>query len=151
MTGLRRRYGAGPVHLVAVIGCVVVAGYAASRVLDDLPTALRIGAWFVGAAVVWDLGLGPALALGDRGLRALLRRPVRGVAPLNYVRFPVLVSGALLLVSAPLVFRRSEPVYAAKTLLDQQVYLQRFLALSATLVAASAVLFVAAVLRRPHR
>lgn len=151
MTPLRRAYGAGPVHLVAVIGCVVVAGYAASRVLDDLPTAIRIAVWFVGAAVAWDLGLGPLLALADRGLRAVLRRPIRGVVPLNYVRLPLLVWGALLLASAPLVLRRSEPVYAAKTMLDQQVYLQRFLVVGATLVVGSAVLFAVAVLRRSRR
>lgn len=148
---LWRRYGAGPVHLLAVLACLLVTGYAATRLLDQLPVAVRIAVWFVGAAVAWDLGLGPALALADRGLRAVLRRPVRGVVPLNYVRVPVLVCGALLLVSAPLVLRRSERVYAAKTLLDQQVYAQRFLAVSAAVLTASAVLFALAVLRSSRR
>lgn len=147
-TGARRRYGAGPVHLAAVVGCLVVASYTATRLLGDLPVAIRIAVWFVGAAVAWDLVLGPLLALGDRGLRAVLRRPVRGVVPLNYVRVPVLVSGALLLVSAPLVLRRSASVYAAKTTLDQSVFLGRWLAVSGALVAGSAALFAVAVLRR---
>lgn len=148
MSALRRRYGAGPVHLVAVVGCLVVAGYAVTRVLDDLPVLVRIGVWFVGAAVAWDLVLGPLLALGDRGLRAGLRRPVAGVVPLNFVRVPLLVSGALLLVSAPLVLRRSTEVYARQTTLSQDPYLGRWLTVTAVLCAVSALLFAAAVVRR---
>lgn len=148
---LRRGYGAGPLHLLAVAGCLVVAVYSVTRVLADLPVAVRIAAWFVGAAVVWDLVLGPLLALGDRGLRAVLRRPVAGVVPLNFVRIPLLVCGALLLVSAPLVLRRSPQVYAAKTTLDQSVFAGRWLAVSATLAAASAAAFGLTVLRRRRR
>jgi hypothetical protein len=146
-----KRYGAGRLHLVSVTGCLLVAGYAVSRVLGDLPTALRIAVWFVGAAVAWDLALGPLLALGDRGLRTVLRRPRAGVVPLNYVRVPVLVSGLLFLVSAPLVLRRSQPVYRSMTALSQQPYLGRWLAVTAALFTASAVLFTAAVLRARRR
>lgn len=147
MTGLRRAYGAGPLHLVAVLACLVVAGYAVTRVLGDLPVLLRIAVWFVGAAVAWDLGLGPLMALVDRGLRTVLRRPVGGVVPLNFVRVPLLLSAVLLLVSAPLVLRRS-PVYAGRTALDQQVYLGRWLAVVAVLCAGAALLFLVAVVRR---
>ena len=146
---MRRLYGDGVRHLVAVLGCLAVAGYAASRAAQDRPAVVRLVVWFVGAAVVWDLVLGPLLSLGDRGLRRVLRTPRGGVVPLNYVRAPLLVSGVLLVVSAPLVLRRSD-VYAGKTGLDLDVYLGRWLAVTAVLVAGSAVLFAVAALRRRH-
>ena len=71
---MRRLYGAGPGHLLALLGCFAVSGYAATRLLDELPVLLRIGVWFLGAALAWDLVLGPLLALADRGLRAALLR-----------------------------------------------------------------------------
>ena len=148
---MRRRYGAGPVHLVAVLSCFVLTGYAVSRVVGDRPAVVRIAVWFVGAAVAWDLVLGPALALGDRGLRAVLRRPLADVVPLNHVRVPLLLSGLLLLVSAPLVLRRSQDVYAAKTGLSEQPYLGRWLIVTAVLFAASALLFGLRVVRARRR
>ncbi|MCY7366437.1 MAG: hypothetical protein LH469_14170 [Frankiaceae bacterium] len=74
--------------------------------------------WFVGAVVVWDLVLGPLLALAARGLQPLHRLRVRGVRALNVVRVPALLSALLLLVWAPLVLRRSEGVYEAKSALQ---------------------------------
>ena len=133
----RRLYGASPWHLFAMVAMLAVAGYTASLLLDDLPVLLRITIWFVGAAVVWDLVLGPLLGLADFGLRAALRR---GRVPLlNYVRVPALLSGLLLLLFAPLVLQRSEGVYAAKTGLSQDPYLGRWLAVTAALFLASGV------------
>jgi hypothetical protein len=60
--------------------------------------------------VVWDLVLGPALALSDRGVRWLLPR-VASVSPLDLVRFPALLSLLLLALFAPLVLQRSEQRY----------------------------------------
>lgn len=143
---LRRRYGAGPWHLAAMAGCFLVAGYAATRVLGD-PALLRIGLWFVGAAVAWDLGGGPLLALADRVLRRLAR-PVRGVSPLNFVRVPALMSASLLLVSAPLVLQRAPQAFEGRTGTSTQVYLGRWAAVTAVLLGVAAVLFLLAVLRR---
>jgi hypothetical protein len=139
---IRRLYGAAPWHLAALLALLAVTGYAASRLLGD-PALLRIAVWFVGAAVVWDVVLGPLLALVDRGLRAGLRGG--RVPPLNFVRVPALLSGALLLVCAPLVLQRSEGVYAAKTGLTQDPYLARWLAVTAVLSLASALAYGVAV------
>jgi hypothetical protein len=150
-----RLYGDGPRHLLALLGCFLLAGYAALRLLAEdvpVPGLVRIVVWFVGAAVVWDLVLGPLLALVDRGLRGALRR-VRpgGVSPLNYVRAPALVSALLLLMWLPLILERSQGVYGAKAGLDSSVYLGRWLAVAAVLFAVSAVLFVVALLRARRR
>ena len=141
----RRLYGAAWWHLAALLGCFALTGYAVSRLLDDLPVLLRIAVWFVGAAVVWDLLLGPALALGDRALRAALGRA--RVPVLNYVRVPALLSLLLLLVWLPLIAQRSEQVYRFKSGLTQDPYLERWLAVTAVLWAVSAAAYGLAVLR----
>jgi hypothetical protein len=145
---LRRLYGASPWHLVALLGCFTVTAYAATRLLDELPVLLRIAVWFVGAAVVWDLLLGPALALADRLLRPLGRLRVPA---LNYVRVPALVSLLLLLVWLPVILQRSEPVFRVKAGLTQDPYLGRWLALTAVLFTASALAYGVALLRAARR
>ena len=140
--GFRRLYGDRPLHLVVLLGLLVVTGYAASRVVGT-PPALRIALWFVGAAVAWDLVLAPALALADRGLQAVPGR----VRPLNYVRVPLALSALLLLVHAPAVFQRSEGPYGAASGLTQDPYLERWLLVSALLLAGSAAAYVLALVR----
>jgi hypothetical protein len=154
--GLRGRfarlYGAKPWHLMVLLACFALTGYAVSRLLDDLPTLIRIAIWFVGAAVVWDLLVGPAFALADRLLRPALRavRP-RGVPALNYVRVPALVSALLLIVWAPLILQRSEFVFRLKAGLLQDPYLERWLAVTGALFALSAVAYAVALLRARRR
>lgn len=141
MTGFRRAYGAGPLHLLALLGCFGVAGAAALQVSDD-PLRLRYAAWFIGAAVAHDLVLFPLYALLDRSAGSLLhrrRRPAPG--SVNYVRVPTLLSGLLLLVFLPVILQRSEPAYGAASGLDQDPYLGRWLAISGALFLVSAVLY----------
>lgn len=142
-----RRYGAHPWHLVAMLGLAAVTAYAVSRLLGD-PALIRIAVWFVGAAVVWDLLLGPAYAGVDALLRATVGRVrASGVRALNYVRVPLALSSLLLVVWAPLILQRSEGVYQAKSGLRQDPYLERWLAVTAVLMLASAALYAVAVLR----
>lgn len=148
---LRRRYGASPWHLVALLGCFALSAYTASRLLGE-PALLRIAIWFVGAAVVWDLVLGPAFALLDRLLqRGTGRLRAAGVPVLNFVRVPAALSLLLLLVWAPLVLQRSQDVYAAKTGLSQDPYLGRWLAVTVALFAGSAALLALTAVRRARR
>jgi hypothetical protein len=142
--GFARHYGARPWHLLSLLASFVLAGYAVSRLLDDLPVLLRIGIWFIGAAVVWDLVLGPVMALVDRGLHAGLARRPRRLPLLNYVRVPALLSALLLVVWAPLILQRSASTYQAKTGLTTDPYLERWLAVTAVLVVASAAAYALA-------
>ena len=129
MSTFRRLYGDSPRQFLVLAAATAVAGYAATRVLG-LPGALRIAMWFLGSAVVWDLVVGPLLALADRGLRALLGRgpgrPNRRAA-LNHVRVAVLLAGLLLTVFASLVLQRAEPAYTAASGLTADPYLARWL------------------------
>jgi hypothetical protein len=149
MGAFRRLYGDRPLHLVTLLGCFLVAGYAASRLLGD-PKALRIAVWFVGAAVVWDLVLAPLIALGDRAVRPLWsrRRSLPGGVPaVNYVRTPALLSGLLLLLYTPQIFQRSEPSYFDASGLTQNPYLDRWLLVTALLFGLAALAYGVAVLR----
>ena len=151
-SGARRRfaelYGAKPWHLLSLLGCFALTGYAVSRLFGDSTALVRITIWFVGAAVVWDLVVGPLLAAGDGVLRPVLRRlRVRDVPLLNYVRFPAMLSLLLLVVFAPLIFQRSEDVYRSKSGLLQDPYLDRWLLITLGLFAAAAAAYAVAVLR----
>jgi hypothetical protein len=137
----RRRYGAGPGHLLGLVACFLIAGYAVLRWLDS-PSAVRLVVWFVGALILHDFVLFPAYSMLDRALRTALptRRPAR-VPLVNHVRVPLLLSGLLLLLWFPLVFNKPEPAYHAATGLDTSVYLNRWLLVTAVLVGASALLY----------
>ncbi len=149
MSALRRWYGAGPLHLLSLLGCFALAAAAALHVVDD-PLRLTYLAWFVGAVVAHDLVLFPVYALLDRSLGALWhrrRRPVTGAV--NHVRVPALLSGLLLLVFAPVVLQRSEPAYRAATGLSQDPYLERWLLVTAALFLGSALVFAVRGRRSP--
>ena len=146
-----RLYGAAWWHLLALVLCLALTALAVSKLLGDTAVLVRIVVWFVGAALAWDLVAGPLLAAADHGLRPLHRVRLRGVAALNYVRVPGLLSLLLLVVWWPLVRQRSEGVYRVKTGLLQDGYLGRWAAVTAVLVVGSALLYALAVVRAGRR
>jgi len=146
-----RLYGARPWHLLSLLASFALTGYVVRRLLDETSAFVQIAVWFIGGAVVWDLVLGPALALADRLVRPRLGAvQVRGVSPLNHLRVPALVSSLLLLLFAPLVLQRSKQTYQAKTGLLQDPYLERWAAVALSLFTLSALVYAVAVLRT-HR
>jgi hypothetical protein len=136
----RRRYGAGPAHLVGLLFCFLVAGYAVLRWLDS-PSAVRLVVWFAGAVIGHDLVLFPLYSALDRVAQRSLGSRVRRVPLINHVRVPLLLSGLLLLLWFPLVFNKPEPAYRAATGLDTSPYLNRWLLVSAVLFGASALIY----------
>jgi hypothetical protein len=141
------RYGASPAHLLALVACLALAGYAASFLLGD-PALLRVLTWFVGAAVVHDLVLFPLYALADRAFGRLPRLPVPLI---NHVRVPLLGAGLTFLVFLPGIVRHGQETHLAATGLDQQPYLGRWLALVAAMVVLSALVYVARSVRQRSR
>ncbi|MFJ7586851.1 hypothetical protein ACIQZO_05535 [Streptomyces sp. NPDC097617] len=136
----RRRYGASPLHLVLVLASFALAAYAGVRRLKG--DTVGVALWFVGAALLHDLVLLPLYSLTDRAAQLLCegragpgRRAPR--PSVNYVRVPAFVSGLLLLVWWPLVLRRVGH-YTAATGLPADVFLGRWLLITAALFAASA-------------
>ena len=141
-------YGAHPLHLLGLLACFAVTGYAVLQLLPG-PNTLRIAVWFVGAAVVHDLVLFPLYALFDRGLTRARRtvRPGRSRGAVNWVRVPALLSGLLLLLFWPVITQHSEPAYNRASGLLQNPYLDRYLAIVAALFLASGLLYLATRLR----
>ncbi len=147
MITLTRRVGAAPTQLAVLVVCLGLAAYAAFFLLGD-PALLRMLVWFAGAAVVHDFVLFPLYAAADRALVAA----ARGRVPLiNHVRVPALGAGLALLMFWPGIVRQGEATHLAATGLDQAPYLGRWLALSALLFGASAVLYGARVALRRIR
>ena len=142
-----RAYGAGPVHLLAMAGCLALAAYAAVQLLADRP--LAVAAWVVGAALVHDLVLVPLYSGADRAAQKALTTGAAGKSGLpylNHLRVPVVLSGLLLLVWFPLVFNLARP-YTGDTGLSEGVFLGRWLLITAALFAASAALLGLRMLR----
>ena len=134
---MRRRYGAGPGHLLGVGASLVVAGAAMVRFFDfSGPDTVRVLAWFAGAIVVHDLVLMPAYTLLDR-----LASRSRG-AGWVYVRVPALLSGLLGLVFLPEILRLGSSTFRTASGLDQDVYLERWLAWSAGVFLISGVVWL---------
>jgi|Tabmets5t2r1_1033131.scaffolds.fasta_scaffold45525_2 uncharacterized membrane protein len=142
----RQRYGAGPLHLLAVLASFAIAAYALGRALELTSNPDRIVIWLGGSIIAHDLVLLPLYAtLGALLAGALLaggRSSRVRIAALNHVRVPALASGLLLLVWYPLVAGPADRGFMRLTGLSKDVYLERWLLLSAALFAASAAIFL---------
>lgn len=150
---VRAFYGANPLHLLALVACFALAGYAATFLAPD-PSLPRILIWFGAAVIGHDLVLFPVYALVDRSMTAVLRpwarQRARGaplVPPLNYLRTPVLASGLLLLMFLPGIIEQGAVTYRAATGLTQQPYLARWLLLTAAFFVVSAVAYAVRLVR----
>ena len=89
MRRLPRWYGANPLHLLALLGCFALAGYAAARLVSSHPVAVAV--WFLGAVIGHDLLLMPLYSLADRSVLAAIRHraPRLPAVPwINYLRVP---------------------------------------------------------------
>ena len=136
-----RWYGGSPLHLLALLACFGLAGYAAARLVPSQP--LGVAAWFLGAVIGHDLLLMPLYSLADRSVMAAIRHrePQLPVTPwINYVRVPAALSGLLLLVWFPLILRLPSP-YHASTMLSADPYVWHWLAVTGALFLLSAVGF----------
>ena len=147
LTRISAFYGANPLHLLGLLACFALAGYAVLRTAGD-PLLPRMLIWFGAAVVAHDLVLFPLYALADRSVTTLLRprrrmrdRGAPRVPPLNYVRVPALGSGLMLLLFLPGIIEQGRSSYAAATGQTQQPYLGRWLLLTAALFAISAVVY----------
>ncbi|WP_244204462.1 hypothetical protein [Streptomyces africanus] len=131
-----------PFQLLLLACSFALAAYAGVRLLagDWFGVAL----WFVGAALLHDLVLLPLYAALDRAV-------VRGLGArrewVPYVRVPAALSGLLLLVWFPLVSGMVERRYRSGTGLPADVFLARWLLITAVLFGGSALLLAVRLLR----
>ena len=147
----RAAYGDSPLHLLILLASFALCGYAAAKLLAG--DWRGIVEWFVGAAVIHDLLFVPLYGSADwvlnRGARAGRPSPAAAapersalrLALVNHVRVPAFLSLLLLLVYFPLILRRTATAYALTTRLSPEVFLGRWLLVTAALFGASALLF----------
>ncbi|MGQ0481013.1 MAG: hypothetical protein ACT4O0_08300 [Pseudonocardia sp.] len=132
---ITRLYGAHPLHLVLVLGCLAGAGYAALQVgVNPLWWLMLI--WFSAAVLLHDLVLFPVYAATDRALVGVFGRLV------NYPRVPLLGCALTFALFFPGIIRQGEAVVRGNTGLDQEPYLIRWLTLCAAMFAVSGVVLV---------
>ncbi|HXL96004.1 MAG TPA: hypothetical protein VN969_44400 [Streptosporangiaceae bacterium] len=132
-------YGAGPLHLLTMIACLALAGYATAGLLPG--SYVGIPVWLAGAVIGHDLILVPLYTLADRSAMAVLRhhRPRAPAVPrINYLRVPAALSGMLLLIWFPLILRLPTR-FPATTNLSLDPYLWHWLAVTGALFLLSAV------------
>lgn len=141
----RPRIPAGSPFTLLLLACsFALAAYAGVRLLagDWFGVAL----WFVGAALLHDLVLLPLYAALDRavvrGLEAVRHREW-----IMYLRVPAALSALLLLVWFPLIGGMVERRYRSATGLPADVFLARWLLITAVLFGGSALLLAVRLLR----
>ncbi|MFF9431359.1 hypothetical protein [Streptomyces sp. NPDC014746] len=139
----RQRYGASPLHLLLVLASFALTVYAGIRLLRGDTVGVAI--WFVGAALLHDLVLLPLYSVTDRAAQRLWRAgATEGGTPrpsVNYFRVPAFVAAVLFLVWWPLILQQGGH-YTAATGLSADVFLPRWLLITAGLFLASALLLV---------
>ncbi len=151
LPALRARYGAHPAHLLLLVVAATVAGWAVLQWLHA-PTPVRLLVWFGAAVIGHDLVAFPIYTLLDRLLiRVIAGTPASDAAAsisrwrraaINHIRFPVLLSGLLLAMWYPLIFKRSDGVYFAASGQHQSRYLGNYLLAVALLFAGSLLTFL---------
>lgn len=140
----RRHYGAGPLHLIALLASLAIAAAAVVRWFDSTTSDIvRILIWFGAAAILHDIVFLPLYSLLDR--TATSRVPVDARA---YLRVPAIVSAIVLLAFAPEILRIGNSTYNAASGQQQNLYLLRYLIFSGALFALSGLACAARVARR---
>lgn len=147
MSRLRIPVGS-PLQLLLLASSFALAAYAGVRLLAD--DWFGVALWFVGAALLHDLVLLPLYAALDRavvgGLGAVRRREW-----VPYVRVPAALSGLLLLVWFPLISGMVARRYRSGTGLPADVFLARWLLITAVLFGGSALLLALRLRRAAKR
>jgi hypothetical protein len=136
----RRVYGAHPMHLAAAVVAIGLAVLALPKLLDAGPV-MNVTIWLVGAIVLHDLVFVAAYSAIDRVVTR-----ATGVAAINYLRVPSVISGLLLVVYFPLVLGLADGFHKA-TGHGTDPYLWRWLAITGGLFAISAAAYGLRVLR----
>jgi hypothetical protein len=143
----RRAYRAHPLHLPVLFTSFVLAGYSVwvlgfDALWNHHVWWQAIAVWFAAAIIAHDLVLFPAYALLDRILAAVAARTRVRVSPLNYIRVPLLGIGLSFLLFFPGIIQQGATTYHAATGGTQQPFLLRWLLLSASMLAVSAITYV---------
>jgi hypothetical protein len=129
------RYGAGPLHLIALLASFALAAAAVVGFLDRPGDVVGVLIWLGAAAVLHDVVLLPFYSLLDRLSVGWLARsrvrhaglPSRSVNPVPYIRIPAVLSGLLLLVFFPVILGLGRHAEFVASAIAEHGYLVRWL------------------------
>jgi hypothetical protein len=150
LSTFRRAYGTTPLHMLALIASFAITAAAVVRWFDASGSdTARILIWFAAAIVAHDLVLLPLYSALDRIARRGRERgaPRAGAWAQThspawaYVRVPALLSGLVLLVFFPEIFRLGGATVRAASGQGQNVYLVRYLLIVGVLFALSGLIY----------
>jgi hypothetical protein len=146
LTRFRFEYGAGPFHLLVALASFAVAGWGLAQVFGAIANTDALLLWLFGSIILHDLVLLPLYsALGVVAAGGIAHGTAQSsrmrVAALNHLRVPVLLSGLMLLVWFPLVLETAPASFARAAGYEPEVYLERWLGLTAVLLVGSALVF----------
>lgn len=145
MKRFRARYGAAPLHLLAVAASFAIVAVAAINWFHARTHIGNILLWYLGCLLVAEFVVIPLAALVDRIARG------RGAGSV-YVRVPAMLSGLMLLVFLPLIAGLGSANFHDTTgITPADRYLVRWLLASAALFACSALLYVGRLARSRSR
>ena len=149
MGALRRHYGEGPLHLIAVIATLAIVGYAFLEIVQR-PAPVSFAIFFAGAIVVHDLIAFPIYSALDRLAGRAVSRAPSGRTAINYLRVPALLSGFALVVWFPLILALDPARYEAAAGRAPVDYLGRWLALTGVLFLGSGIAYAVTRRRAAH-
>ncbi|MGB0095619.1 MAG: hypothetical protein WBP81_24155 [Solirubrobacteraceae bacterium] len=163
MTQLKRfraLYGAGPLHLLALLASFAIAAAAVIGWFERPRVVVNVLEWFVAAIVIHDLVLLPLYSLLDRiAFGGLGKRDVRAhraalpelVNPTPYLRIPAILSGLLLAAFFPVIFGLGDQTELSASGIAESGYLARWLLATGVMFAVSGVAYALAVARAAAR
>ena len=161
MTQLKRfraLYGAGPLHLLALLASFAIAGAAVVGWFQRPRDVASVLEWFAVAILIHDLVLLPLyslldrIAFGERSKRAARTQPralSEIVRPTAYLRIPAMLSGLLLLVFFPVIFGLGKRTELNASGIVETGYLTRWLLATGVMFAVSGIAYAIAVARVP--
>lgn len=139
----RYEYGAQPLHLIAVVSSLGLAGYAFLRIFEN-PSTGGVLLWLGLAAILHDIVALPLyLAFSHIAHMSTHRvmHPRLATLTLNHIRIPAALSLLLLLLSFPLVFSIDESYVETTTGLGTDRYLGNWLLITAVLFLISGIAY----------
>jgi hypothetical protein len=145
MRRFRARYGAAPLHLIAVTASFVIV---AAAVINWLHVRTHLGnilLWYLGCLLLADFLLIPLAAVLDRiASGRAARRTAEAGRPTGwaYVRVPAMLSGLMLLVFLPLIAGLGASTFEGSVgIAPSDRYLVRWLIASGVMFACSGLLY----------
>jgi hypothetical protein len=156
----RGLYGAGPLHLLALLASFAIAAAAVIGWFERPRVVVNVLEWFVAAVVIHDLVLLPLYSLLDRiAFGGLGKREVRAhraaapelVNPTPYLRIPAILSGLLLAAFFPVIFGLGHQTELSASGIAESGYLARWLLATGVMFAVSGVVYAFAVARAAAR